>query len=217
MPAASYGLWGLRSTWSSFKMDVIVANIPYDCFRKEHLEKYGHKPYTSLFMTKRWGLSNSITENQRNKGIEELQEYYNWVRDFILTPGDNQNAILLPLGRRGANYRDNFSHPGGEFSESAYDPIDFCTVLGLPQVIIPKLTHVILLGQNPYESRVTDQTEYAPIVASLAGPRGSDLSLLRTAEKGLKESGWPIEVLTGRYSFLVGDNERHVGYNGRQG
>lgn len=29
MPAASYGLWGLRSTWSSFKMDGVVANVPF--------------------------------------------------------------------------------------------------------------------------------------------------------------------------------------------
>lgn len=73
---------------------------------------------------------------------------------------------------------------------------------------------MIPVGQNPYESRVTDQTEYAPIVASLAGPRGmslsriiysiamltdmtgSDISLLRIAERALKESGWPVEVLT---------------------
>ncbi|KAL1857018.1 hypothetical protein Daus18300_010464 [Diaporthe australafricana] len=32
MPAASYGLWGLRSTWSSFKMDGIVANAPFVYF-----------------------------------------------------------------------------------------------------------------------------------------------------------------------------------------
>lgn len=93
---------------------------------------------------------------------------------------------------------------------------------------------MISVGQNPYESRVTDQTEYAPIVASFAGPRGmslsrtiynmakltditgSDLSLLRIAERALKESGWPVEVLTGRCSFLVGDNERHAAYNGGQ-
>ncbi|KAL1857017.1 hypothetical protein Daus18300_010463 [Diaporthe australafricana] len=140
----------------------------FEGFRNEHIETYGHKPYTSPFMTKRWGLANSINEDQRKQpweGIEELQVYYNWIRDFILAPGDRQNVILLSLGRPGANYRDALPQPGGEFSESAYDPIDFCTVLGLPQIVIP-------IGQNPYESRVTDQTEYAPIVASLAGPRG---------------------------------------------
>lgn len=94
---------------------------------------------------------------------------------------------------------------------------------------------MITVGQNPYKSRVTDRTEYAPIVASLTGLRGmslsrtiysiamltdmtgSDISLLRIAERALKESGWPVEVLTGRHSFLVGDNDRHVDYNRSQG
>lgn len=39
----------------------------------------------------------------------------------------------------------------------------------------------------------------------------SDVGLLiLMEEKDLKDSGWSVEVLTGRSSFLVGDNERQV-------
>lgn len=65
------------------------------------------------------------------------------------------------------------------------DPIDFCTVLGLPQIVIPSKSaedfvldigclmqsHVLSLGKNPYKSRIAGETEYATTFASLAGPR----------------------------------------------
>jgi len=58
---------------------------------------------------------------------------------------------------------------------------------------------------------VTGRTEYAPIVASLAGPRGSDGDLLGLAVEALGEAGWPTKVLTGRTPFRVGDGVRNVG------
>lgn len=72
----------------------------------------------------------------------------------------------------------DFSDRFGDCSESAYDPIDFCTVLGLPQIVIPskaakdfvldigflKHSHVLSLGKNPYNSRITGKTEYAAIL-----------------------------------------------------
>lgn len=50
----------------------------------------------------------------------------------------------------------------------------------------------------------------------LTAMTGSDVDLLRMAESALKQSEWPVEVLTGRSSFLVGDNERHVRCAGSQ-
>ncbi|KAK3297432.1 amidase signature domain-containing protein, partial [Chaetomium fimeti] len=179
----------------------------YDKFRNDFQAKFGYPPYTSPFMTRRWALASNITQEQRDQGLAELEVYYTWVRDEILKPDTEYNFILLPLGRPGANYRDIVPTPGGEFSESAYDTVDFCTVLGLPQLVIPG--HAV--GQNPYESRVSGRTEYAPIVASLAGPRGSDEDLIQLAVEALTEARCPVEVLTGRTPFQPGeDNCRHV-------
>ncbi|KAI0388524.1 hypothetical protein F5Y17DRAFT_452461 [Xylariaceae sp. FL0594] len=164
---------------------------------------YGYPPYTSPFMTKRWGLCEQITKEQRDQGLQELKIYYSWVRDHVLRDGTEDNIILLPLGRAGANYRDVVPQPGGEFSDSAYDPVDFATVLGLPQIVIP-------VGQNSFESKVTKRVEYVPIVASLAGPRGSDEALLRFAEEAMNEAGWETNVLCGITAFEVGSNERNM-------
>ncbi|KAK4139840.1 putative amidase [Dichotomopilus funicola] len=180
----------------------------YDKFRDGFQAKFGHPPYASPFMTRRWGLATNITQEQREQGLAELGVYYTWVRGHILKPDTEYNFVLLPLGRPGANYRDIVPTPGGELSESAYDPVDFATVLGLPQLVIP-------ISQNPYESRVSKRTEYAPIVASLAGPRGSDDDLLQLAIGALGEAHWPLEVLAGKTAFRPGeDNDRHVGPSG---
>lgn len=61
-------------------------------------------------------------------------------------------------------------------------------MLGLPQLVVPSMLQfpaptysskainlfltVWTVGQNPYDSPITDTVEYAPIVASLAGPKG---------------------------------------------
>ncbi|KAI0099877.1 amidase signature enzyme [Nemania sp. FL0031] len=284
MPAASYGLWGLRATWGSWPLEGIMPGVPafdtigalarspdilkrfllsggqpgkvitprsillptdwfpmgnpgqqrmidsfvdilkaylnsiywpnyfdgydsYDTFRQEFQEKYGFPPYTSPFMTKRWGLCDHISKEQRDQGLREIEVYYTWVRDHVVKEGLEDNIMVLPLGRPGANYRDIVPQPGAEFSTSAYDPIDFASVLGLPQLVIP-------VGQNAFESRVTKRTEYVPIVASLTGPRGSDESLVNIAEEAIRKAGWETTVLCGAYAFEVENNERnakHVG------
>lgn len=35
------------------------------------------------------------------------------------------------------------------------------------------------------------------------------MTLLKVAQDALSKAGWPTEVLTGRYMFELGDNERH--------
>ncbi|KAK3385195.1 hypothetical protein B0H63DRAFT_522538 [Podospora didyma] len=71
----------------------------YDQFREDFKVKFGHAPYTSPFMSRRWGLASNISEDQRHRGLDELDVYYSWVRDHILKPETEYNFVLLPLGR----------------------------------------------------------------------------------------------------------------------
>lgn len=58
--------------------------------------------------------------------------------------------------------------------------MDLSTVIGLPQLVVPSTildyglssSNRGIVGQNQYESKVTERTEYAPIVASIFGPKG---------------------------------------------
>lgn len=97
-------------------------------------------------------------------------------------------------------------------------------VLQLPQLIIPgmssqpplpvlrdlTLTCPSLVGQKPYESRISGLKEYLPIVSSFMGAKGSDVMLINLAEAVLTSAKWPTEVRLGREMFKVGDNIRNV-------
>lgn len=89
---------------------------------------------------------------------------------------------------------------------------------------------LITVAQLPYKSRVTKTIEYRPVCISLMGSRGrsrrarrslpdraltciilgSDLALLRLVEEALRPTGWRTHVETGRYTFPVGHDGRHV-------
>ncbi|KAH6617363.1 amidase signature domain-containing protein [Chaetomium tenue] len=194
----------LSRTKSTYGPNYYDGYHTYNKFRDDFQEKFGYPPYASPFMTRRWGLATNIIQEHRDQCLDDLGVYYDWVLDNILKPDTEYNFVLLPLGRPGANYRDIVPESGSEFFASLDDPGDFCTVFSLPQLVIP-------IGQNPYHSRVSGRTEYAPIVASLAGPQGSDEALLELAVEALSAAHWPLEVLTGRTAFEPAeDNDRHV-------
>jgi hypothetical protein len=84
-----------------------------------------------------------------------------------------------------ASVVDKNRKPGQIYS--GYDEDFFSSILGLPQIVVPStvlrlssasvpaLTHGIV-GQNPFESRISERTEFAPIVGSLTGVRGEKIT-----------------------------------------
>lgn len=73
-----------------------------------------------------------------------------------------------------------------------------------------ELTKQNIVAQLPFESRVSGQTEYNPVCASLVGAQGSDLSLIRLVKNALELAQWRTRVDTGHLAFPLGDNERNV-------
>ncbi|KAL8934633.1 MAG: hypothetical protein Q9216_005808 [Gyalolechia sp. 2 TL-2023] len=126
------------------------------------------------------------------------------LKDYLAkAKGQPEAIVVVPLGRPGANYRDVVPPPDqGKVAPTSYNPLWFASILGLPQLVVP-------IGQNPYESKLSGQKEYAPIVGSIVGNKGSDLSLIYLAQEALGRAQWPTRVLTGRYVFHVGNNDRN--------
>lgn len=80
---------------------------------------------------------------------------------------------------------------------------------------------MITVGQIPYQSRISGDLEYKPIVVTILGAKGernphalfagenadevttigSDLMLINLAKAALESGGWPTEVQTGRFMF----------------
>ena len=83
-----------------------------------------------------------------------------------------------------------------------------------------------IVGQVPYQSRITEQTEYLPVAATMAGARGtfsniprgiiesngrsgSDLMLINLAQAALRSAAWSTEVETGSLAFRLGNGEEN--------
>ncbi|KAK3382131.1 amidase signature domain-containing protein [Lasiosphaeria ovina] len=174
----------------------------YDDFGAGYQQRFGKKVYTSPFTTARWQRGIDTTKEQRDQGLRECETVAKWMAVNVLTA---DTIMLLPVGTPGANYRCAVSGPGRRAPfDSALNPLCLPTVLGVPNAIIP-------IGQNPFESWVSGKTEYAPIVGSLIGAKGTDAMLLCVAHDALKHAGWPTKVLTGRHMFHPADNARNSG------
>lgn len=112
---------------------------------------------------------------------------------------------------------------GPSIAPPALNAVFTVSAMGTPQLLIPSkcpnqlvsvaspsLTHFpVIVGQNPYQSRVSGREEFAPIFTTIVGGPHTDLTLLAVAQGTLDSAGWPSTVLTGRYMFQVGNNERH--------
>ncbi|KAM5460203.1 hypothetical protein MferCBS49748_007745 [Microsporum ferrugineum] len=179
----------------------------FDDFRSQYFQKFQKPPYVSPAHTDRWKLDEAETLEGRSKAFEMIPRFRAWALEKLFSvngDGTCQTIMIVPHGRPGANYRDGRSEPSSSGDTGPYkgDPTFFTSMLGVPQIVVP-------IGQNPYKSRVSNQTEYAPIFSTLVGAPGTDLTLVKVAEDALKRAGWPTDILTGRFMFEVGDNERY--------
>ncbi|OTA54709.1 putative amidase [Hypoxylon sp. EC38] len=164
-------------------------------FREDYKKKYGKPVYVGPYMRWKWDRGMEVTLEQKEQALKELEVYQHWFYENVMAAdGDGiSNAILiLPCGSGEPKYRDVPNGPPGVVPP--YSPNYIASMLKLPQVVVP-------IGEVPYESRITNQTEKLPIVGSIAAAPGSDLMLLDIVESLLKTKGRPRSVATGRTMF----------------
>ncbi|CAF9916091.1 MAG: hypothetical protein HETSPECPRED_002755 [Heterodermia speciosa] len=176
----------------------------YEGFRKSYREKYGSEPYVGPVVRFRWGIGETVSQQDFHKGRAELQVFRQWFDANVLSsdPVTMSDAIMImPYGMGGPKYRDapnSAPSTSSTISEKLISP-----ALQMPQLVIPT-------GQNPYGSRVSGRTEYRPIGTTILGARGSDLMLINLAKAALEWACWPTEVQTGPLMFELGEGVRHT-------
>lgn len=69
-----------------------------------------------------------------------------------------------------------------------------------------------LVGEVPYQSRISGNEEVLPVAASLMGAPGTNQKLLQVALKCLQDSGRPTKVDTGVSMFHNGRTWRKPPY-----
>ncbi|KAI2616845.1 amidase signature enzyme [Hypoxylon sp. NC1633] len=168
----------------------------FDEFRGGYEKRFGKPVYVSPSQQWKWDLGSRVTLEERAQGLSECQVYKKWIEQFVLTMDSERNSdavILLPLGNAKPEYRDVESGPPRVVK--SFEPKYFGSILGLPQIVTP-------IGQLAYVSRITKRSEHIPVIATIAGAQGSDLSLVTVMQKALDRAGLPTTVQTGRNSFL---------------
>ncbi|KAJ5811409.1 amidase [Penicillium riverlandense] len=185
------------------KVNVFDGYHSFDDFRREYSEKFGKEPYLSPTQKERWEDGAAVSNEDREESIAKIDIFKAWVMDHVLevNDGNTMRVMLVPQGRPGANYRDGT--PGTKVDKQPYSPIFAISMIGGPQIVIP-------IGQNKYDSVISGQKEYAPIMTTLVGPKDSDLTLLSIAEETLKMASWQSTLLTGRHMLRVGENSRNA-------
>ncbi|CAG8981416.1 hypothetical protein HYALB_00013919 [Hymenoscyphus albidus] len=171
----------------------------FDEFRRDYLAEFGKVAYVGLYMQKRWSITVPFTKEERAQGVAEMKVFRSWFEKNIMGPNSNtvtDAIMLMPFGSASPKYRDDANKlPSivGSFS-----------VFYLPAVLQTPLL-IILIGQKPYNSRISGSKEYMPIVGSFMGAKGSDVMLINLADSALRSANWPTQVKKGRQAFAVSE------------
>ncbi|KAK4237949.1 hypothetical protein C8A03DRAFT_44235 [Achaetomium macrosporum] len=169
-----------------------------DGFRKAYAEAHdGRTPYVIPFVQRRWAKGVAVTPAQQQEAADKLKVYRDWLMRMIFyhdSPEARQKQVfvLLPISNVAPNYRDTPSASTEE--QSALDELFLPPILGAPDIAVP-------IGDVPYQSRITGQTEHLPVVADLMAAPGKDLELMTAVEKILALSGRPTVLKTWKRMF----------------
>ncbi|CAG8957725.1 hypothetical protein HYFRA_00000061 [Hymenoscyphus fraxineus] len=160
----------------------------FDKFREDYREKFSKDPYVSPPVRWQWNLSAGITRKERDVAVEKLAVYKRWFEEKM----GQEAIVLIPIENITPRYRDE---PLGRYFNPVGVPMLFVSpILGAPEFTVP-------IGQVPFKSKVTGNTEHLPVAISLLGSPGSDLELMDIARNCLKKAGRPTRVLPGAKLF----------------
>ncbi|ROW08437.1 hypothetical protein VMCG_03147 [Cytospora schulzeri] len=173
-------------------------------FRSDYRDTFDKEPFVETSPSFYWDIGANITEDEYDFYLAQLDTFKTWFDRTIMSLDYEESGdaiMVLPCGSDGPKYRD--TAPDEPTAVEGIDSKFLSPILGTPHVVVP-------FAQLPYKSRISKTLEYRPICISLMGGRGSDLALLRLAEETLQAAGWRTGVDTGRFTFPVGNNGRHV-------
>ncbi|KAF9767633.1 hypothetical protein IL306_015180 [Fusarium sp. DS 682] len=164
-----------------------------DDFRKTYAQKHnGRLPYVIPFVQRRWAQGASVSDAEHEEATRRLLTYKKWLNEQLFGDGNIETFVILPVATAKPVYRDEKTE--SPENQSAFDQLFLPPILGAPDVVVP-------IGETPYHSRISQQTEYLPVVANLVAAPGRDHELLEAVETILGRSGRPKLVSTGSRMF----------------
>ncbi|PQE16360.1 hypothetical protein CJF32_00006229 [Rutstroemia sp. NJR-2017a WRK4] len=121
-------------------------------FRDDYLKKFGRTPF-------------QYTAEQYEEAIRRMKVYEEWFLQTVMRVDKANTLVVMQSEEVRPNYRDD--PPAGYYIQPAWHQWWILPILGAPEIVIP-------VGQNPYKSRISSQTEYLPVTASIMGLPGME-------------------------------------------
>lgn len=167
-------------------------------FQEEYRREFRMDPYLDRVNSEKMRVAErSLTPSIRYEMVRQKDAFSRFVREKLIKSAGKASdtfgtVMVWPFNPQEPQYRDTYP-PLTPHVNWRWD-VDYTAPLaGLPQVIVP-------IGQYEYKSRITGNTEYLPICASVVGPAGSDIALMQLLSRFLRGSKvWPVAVKSGRY------------------
>ncbi|KAF7536936.1 hypothetical protein G7Z17_g12951 [Cylindrodendrum hubeiense] len=119
---------------------------------------------------------------------------------FDATP-NTEAIMILPCGTSDTRHRDDPTTP--PTTSEGVTPEYLASILGAPHLAVP-------FAQLPYESRISERTEYQPVCVSIMGSRGSEVEMIRVVKQAFEKAHWRTQVTTGRYAFPLDKDSQAV-------
>ncbi|PVH87325.1 amidase signature enzyme [Cadophora sp. DSE1049] len=164
----------------------------FDEFRTEYHQVFNKTPYVSPPVRWQWNLAAGITQEERDEAVHRLSVYEKWCSEKILKIGTKSTILLIPIENMTPRYRDE---PLGRY----FNPVGIPMLFVAPILKAPEFT--VPIGEVPFLSRVTGNSEKLPVAISLLGAPGRDLELMDIARECLEMAGRPTSVLHGTKLF----------------
>ncbi len=140
-----------------------------------------------------------MSEAEHAEAARRIGVYKDWLLDSMFAArADSETLVVLPVADVAPHYRDEPAP--SPLTQSAPNELFLPPILGAPDLAIP-------IGELPYLSKITEKTEYLPVVVDILGAPGADLGLLRAAEKVMALSGRSTTVATGPRIFPGGPKQ----------
>jgi hypothetical protein len=178
---------------------VFISHDQWRLLGKPFFEDYavqngGRRPYVNPGPLSRWvwGQANATDEiySQALRNISTFTEWYETEGYGRPSPEScSEGLYIYPWSTGSPSYRDTY------FSAPTQPPMGFedgriSVMAGVPEVVVP-------VGEVPYMSTKSLQTEYLPVTMTLRMARGCD-HVLASLVSDLEEAGILRPVLTGR-------------------
>ncbi|KAK8865571.1 hypothetical protein IAR55_000715 [Kwoniella newhampshirensis] len=186
--AASY----MNTTYANLITYYQWHNFGAQWFEDYASQNDGRTPFVDPSPSTRWGWGRNLTEAEFNASSTEKQTWKNLIDSQVLVSDNtscSSSLVVYPYGLGNTNYRNVYRRAPGVPFGFGYP----AQMSGVPQIIVP-------IGQIPYESTVSNHTEYLPLTVTMFAANGCDYVLWDLAAR-LQETGIISSVAAGSVPY----------------